>query len=148
MGQMTHTTQTTIATTNNIHISDTEKRIIEFSVLVHQHTSSDIPNSIAIAQALLESDLGRSDVALRTNNLFGIKSGKNYRQYESVLESIIDHSRFLSHYYPLALGKNWQHWTTWCKGYGGAGYWAHVKKYIEIHRLWRFDSPYRFSWKA
>ena len=38
------------------------------------------PN-IVLAQAKLESNLGKSDVAQRTNNLFGLRKGKKYRRF-------------------------------------------------------------------
>lgn len=75
--------------------------------------------SVTIAQAILESDWGRSDLAKNANNLFGIKnsldwegetytkstweqkpSGEKYqinaafRKYPSIKESIIDHDNF------------------------------------------------------
>lgn len=75
--------------------------------------------SITIAQAILESNWGKSSLALEANNLFGIKassdwsgevykkatkeqekSGRvytieaNFRKYGSMVESIIDHDKF------------------------------------------------------
>ena len=38
------------------------------------------PN-IVLAQAKLESSLGKSEVAKRTNNLFGLRKGKRYRKF-------------------------------------------------------------------
>ena len=38
------------------------------------------PN-IVLAQAKLESNLGKSEVAKRTNNLFGLRKGKRYRRF-------------------------------------------------------------------
>ncbi|MBQ8968796.1 MAG: glucosaminidase domain-containing protein [Bacteroidaceae bacterium] len=70
-----------------------------------------IPASITLAQALLESAAGKSDLAVRANNHFGIKVGMNwtgpyvvksddhpndkFRKYKSVAESYEDHSQFL-----------------------------------------------------
>ena len=72
--------------------------------------------SITIAQAILESDFGRSELSLKGNNLFGIKADANYkgdyisfktqefhntiinanfRKYKSIDESIKDHGEFL-----------------------------------------------------
>jgi LysM repeat protein len=78
-----------------------------------------IPASIKLAQGLLESDAGRSDLATKANNHFGIKCGNDwdgktfskidddrdifgrpipscFRHYKSAEESFIAHSEFLS----------------------------------------------------
>ncbi len=77
-----------------------------------------IPASIKMAQAILESNAGRSDLARHANNHFGIKcgsrwSGKGYkkkdddrhrgrlvkscfRRYQEAEDSFIDHSEFLT----------------------------------------------------
>lgn len=70
-----------------------------------------IPASITLAQGLLESRAGKSYLAMRGNNHFGIKchsswQGKSvqfddtlrhtcYRQYSNAEDSFLDHSRFL-----------------------------------------------------
>lgn len=72
--------------------------------------------SITIAQAILESNFGQSELSLQANNLFGIKVGVNwdgeaitvattegyntevmdtFRSYGSFKESLIDHGEFL-----------------------------------------------------
>lgn len=73
--------------------------------------------SITIAQAILESNFGKSELSLEANNLFGIKVGLNwegeaitvstmegyntevmddFRSYDSVSDSLIDHGHFLA----------------------------------------------------
>ncbi len=80
---------------------------------------SGIPSSVTLAQAILESDWGRSRLAREAKNLFGIKAHKNpgtaglyristwevfrgisvitpdvFRAYHSFADSIIDHGRW------------------------------------------------------
>lgn len=85
--------------------------------VIEMHRSG-IPASITLAQALHESGVGNSDLAIYANNHFGIKcksywQGKTYkhrdddydaqgnlikscfRSYESVIDSYVDHSNFL-----------------------------------------------------
>ena len=70
-----------------------------------------IPASITLAQGLLESGAGRSSLATKANNHFGIKVSSDwngpyvvrpddgprdkFRKYSSVRESYEDHSKFL-----------------------------------------------------
>lgn len=70
-----------------------------------------VPASITLAQGILESNAGRSMLATKANNHFGIKVGSNwtgpyvlkdddarnekFRKYNTVVESYEDHSLFL-----------------------------------------------------
>jgi len=49
-----------------------------------------------LAQAILESDYGRSNLARRKNNHFGIRRGKKYVAFKSVEECYDAHGRILS----------------------------------------------------
>lgn len=121
-----------------------------------------IPASITLAQGILESSAGRSLLAKKANNHFGIKcydgwSGasikkdddkKNecFKKYKSVVESYEDHSYFLKrdryqHLYKLK--KN--DYKGWANGLQKAGY-ATNKSYakqlisiIERYKLYEFD---------
>lgn len=82
----------------------------ELAVMEMQRTG--VPASITLAQACLESANGNSELSRKSNNHFGIKckttwTGKRayhdddernecFRKYNSVEESFIDHSNFLS----------------------------------------------------
>ncbi|MBQ7632301.1 MAG: glucosaminidase domain-containing protein [Paludibacteraceae bacterium] len=80
-------------------------------VAVQQQVDYGIPASITMAQALLESDAGRSELAVEAKNHFGVKcnndwmggvyyhddetQGECFRQYGDAAESFKDHSLFL-----------------------------------------------------
>lgn len=79
---------------------------------VDEMKRTGIPASITLAQGILESDCGNSDLAVLANNHFGIKchsdwQGKTmhkdddrrdecFRSYDSAAESFRDHSDFLT----------------------------------------------------
>ena len=108
---------------------------------------SGIPASIKLAQALVESDAGRSVLAKRANNHFGIKckswwTGGQYfyadddrdargrltascfRIYDSAEESFIDHSAFLrnSERYARLFEVPITDYQSWAEGLQACGY--------------------------
>ena len=107
-----------------------------------------IPASITLAQGMLESGNGNSDLAVYANNHFGIKchdwTGKEiyhdddeedecFRKYKSDLESFIDHSEFLvskSRYADLFKLKE-DDYKAWARGLKKAGY-ATSNKYADL----------------
>ena len=80
-------------------------------VAVRKMKEHGIPASITLAQGILESAAGTSDLAVKANNHFGIKCHKSwegktfrkdddsknecFRKYKSSIESFEDHSQFL-----------------------------------------------------
>lgn len=122
-----------------------------------------IPASITLAQGLLESGFGKGELALKTNNHFGIKchtgwqgdydfhdddeKGECFRKYNHPMYSYRDHSIFLtgrSRYEFLFNFKNTDY-KKWAHGLRKAGY-ATDKKYpqklislIERYDLSKFD---------
>lgn len=76
-------------------------------IAVAEMYRTGIPASIKLAQGFLESGFGNSELAVRANNLFGIKGvfswdgdyyeykGSNYRKYNNADQSFIDHSEYL-----------------------------------------------------
>jgi flagellum-specific peptidoglycan hydrolase FlgJ/LysM repeat protein len=109
-----------------------------------------VPASIVLAQGVLESAAGTSDLATAANNHFGIKcsgswNGKTYkkkdddrdadgniiescfRSYESVEESFIDHGQFLrdprkSTRYGFLFNLDRTDYKGWARGLQSAGY--------------------------
>lgn len=127
-----------------------------------------IPASIKLAQGLLESGNGKSELAIRANNHFGIKcngewKGKSirkdddekeecFRVYNSAEESYRDHSEFLKRKRYEALFKlDRSDYKGWAQGLKDAGY-ATNPKYpellvgiIERYQLYRFDEK-DYAW--
>ncbi|MGJ8761582.1 MAG: glucosaminidase domain-containing protein [Polaribacter sp.] len=122
-----------------------------------------IPASITLAQGILESGRGRSELALKSNNHFGIKchsewqgqrvyhdddhKGECFRKYQYVESSYDDHSAFLTQRrrYAFLFDYDSDDYKGWAKGLRRAGY-ATDKKYpnklikiIEDYRLHEFD---------
>ena len=122
-----------------------------------------IPASITLAQGILESGNGRSELASKSNNHFGIKchrgwnggrvyhdddeKGECFRKYKYVQTSYEDHSKFLTgrKRYAGLFKLRKSDYKGWAKGLKKAGY-ATDKKYpkklikiIEDYRLYEFD---------
>ena len=112
-----------------------QKYISKYSDLAIQHQKKyRIPASITLAQGLLESGAGQSDLARRSNNHFGIKChsdwrggrvyhdddlrGECFRKYKRVEDSYDDHSRFLAERsrYERLFKLNIKDYKGWAKG--------------------------------
>ncbi|MEA1886538.1 MAG: glucosaminidase domain-containing protein [Bacteroidota bacterium] len=99
-----------------------------------------VPASITLAQAVIESDCGRSRLARKANNHFGIKchndwkGGRIYhdddrrnecfRRYNKVIESYEDHSDFLRQgsRYKFLFDLRQDDYKGWARGLKWAGY--------------------------
>ena len=135
-----------------------ERHKLKANLLEH---STGVPTSVQLAQAIIESGGGRSNIAKRAKNHFGIKCGDNWtgqtyevfkkdssgqaillacwRSYSNVGDSYLDHACFLSDYYGNAAGQNWRFWVRNCQGYGGPGYWREVGRVINLYKLYKYD---------
>jgi LysM repeat protein len=124
----------------------------------------NIPASITIAQGMLESGMGKSKLAVKANNHFGIKchkdwKGKTYRKddekrrecfrkYNSAKESFKDHSIFLSqrNRYKFLFNYKISDYKSWARGLRKAGYSTNYRypklliAIIEEHELYKFDN--------
>jgi LysM repeat protein len=131
-------------------------------IAVEQMRTYKIPASITLAQGILESGAGRSALALRSNNHFGIKCGSSwkgkttkhdddkrnecFRVYSSPEESYVDHSKFLlkARYTPL-FQLNPLDYKGWARGLKACGYATspvYAKKLIELidtYELYLYD---------
>lgn len=132
-------------------------------VAVKEMYRSGVPASITLAQGLLESRYGQSELAVNGNNHFGIKchdwSGKKmyhdddrkgecFRVYPSAVESFSDHSDFLRYrdrYKPL-FNNDVTDYKAWAHGLKKAGYAtdpaypSKLIKLIEDYHLDKYDS--------
>lgn len=127
-------------------------------IAIEEMHRTGIPASIKLAQGLLESSWGQSDLAVHANNHFGIKCGGDwqgsryfkldddkdsmgkaiescFRQFSSAKESYIAHSEFLTNPAKISrYGFLFQYPTTdyvsWAKGLQFSGY-ATDKKYAD-----------------
>lgn len=122
---------------------------------------SGVPAYITLAQGILESNSGRSPLALRCNNHFGVKcqstkckkghcenftddSHKDFfRNYETVLDSYKHHGRFLSRMkrYKKLFKLDRDDYKGWAQGLQDAGYATDPQyaskliRLIESHKL-------------
>ncbi len=138
---------------------------------IEQMVKYKIPASITLAQGVLESGAGNSELAQKSNNHFGIKcngwTGRKayhdddarnecFRAYDNVYESYRDHSIFLttSQRYRRLFDLKTTDYKGWAKGLKACGY-ATSPTYatklidiIEVYQLYRFDTakkPVKFQ---
>ena len=141
-----------------------EKYIKTYSDLAVQHQKKyKIPASITLAQGLLESGAGQSDLARRSNNHFGIKChsdwrggrvyhdddlrGECFRKYKRVEDSYEDHSKFLLRSrYERLFDLKITDYKGWARGLQKCGYAtdrAYANKLIKViedYELYRYDT--------
>ena len=132
---------------------------------VSEMQRTGIPASIKLAQALLESANGNSDLAVAANNHFGIKchsswTGRTilkdddakdecFRVYRTVYDSYKDHSAFLvnGRRYAFLFELSPTDYKAWARGLSKAGYATNPNyaplliRIIEDNELYKFDQP-------
>jgi LysM repeat protein len=136
---------------------------------IKEMSRSGIPASIKMAQACLESANGKSELARKSNNHFGIKckndwrgqkiyyddDRKNecFRKYRSIEDSYIDHTNFLmlNSRYAFLFELPRDDYKGWARGLKKAGY-ATARYYdrqlidiIEKYKLYRLDHKETFQ---
>lgn len=132
-------------------------------IAIEQMQRWKIPASITLAQGLLESGAGQSELTRKGNNHFGIKchgwggaavyhddDQRNdcFRAYASAYDSFEDHSRFLSsgQRYQSLFKLKLTDYKGWAKGLKAAGY-ATNPQYadrlidiIQCYKLYQYDN--------
>lgn len=129
-----------------------------------------IPASITLAQGLLESGAGKSELARESNNHFGIKCGGDwrgktvshdddargecFRAYKHPKDSYEDHSKFLvgRPRYASLFKLKITDYKGWARGLKKAGY-ATNPRYadqligiIELYELYKYDEKNYLKW--
>ncbi len=124
-----------------------------------------IPASITLAQGILESGAGTSELAINANNHFGIKCGSSwsgetflkdddtvkecFRKYPSIDDCYNDHSLFLTSNkrYESLFENSSDDYISWAKGLQDAGYATNPEyskilvRIIEEYELYSYDKP-------
>lgn len=141
-----------------------EKYVAKFSALaVNEMYRTGVPASITLAQGLLESRYGLSELVEKGNNHFGIKCngwtgrkvyhdddhrGECFRAYDSSEQSFRDHSDFLRtrDRYKFLFDYKPTDYKAWAYGLKKAGYAtdpaypAKLIKLIEDYKLYQYDT--------
>ena len=154
--------------TINVEAQKKNARYVEYinqyaTLAVEQMREHKIPASITLAQGLLESGAGLSELARKSNNHFGIKCGSSwsgrkvyhdddarnecFRAYKHPRDSYEDHSAFLKRgaRYAFLFRLDLTDYKGWARGLKKAGY-ATDPSYanrlitiIEDYELYKYD---------
>lgn len=155
----------TFANSNFVTEDDRQLFINRFvDIAVEEMGRTGIPASIKLAQAIVESGWGQGTIAEEANNFFCIKCYNGwqgptfkewddekekscFRKYETVIQSFIDHSAFLTdnpRYAPL-FSIDRTDYKAWAYGLKKCGYATNVAyadkliRIIEDYGLWVYD---------
>ena len=132
-------------------------------IAVEKMRSDKIPASITLAQGILESAAGKSDLAINANNHFGIKCGGKwngntyskdddkkdecFRKYDTPEQSYADHTLFLkAPRYAELFSFEITDYRAWAHGLKNAGYATNPQyaerliRIIEDYELMRYDT--------
>lgn len=119
------------------------------AIAIEEMKRSGVPASITLAQGILETDAGKSDLVLSSNNHFGIKcksiwkgekvyhdddsKGECFRKYPKAEDSYMDHSDYLRSgtRYASLFKLDAENYKGWAKGLKAAGY-ATNPRYADI----------------
>lgn len=132
-------------------------------IAISEMKRTGIPASITLAQGLLETESGNSELVKKSNNHFGIKCKSNwsgesvshdddapgecFRKYNNATDSYYDHSNFLrgSSRYAFLFQLNPMDYKGWAYGLKKAGYATNPRypqiliKHIEENNLHQYD---------
>jgi hypothetical protein len=135
---------------------------------IEQMKKYRIPASITLAQGVFESGAGKSELAVRGNNHFGIKcngwTGRRtfhdddernecFRAYDNAKQSFEDHSKFLTgnKRYKELFKLDITDYKGWAKGLKAAGYATNPQypqkliSLIELYKLYEYDNAKKYD---
>ncbi len=125
-----------------------------------------VPASISLAQGILETGSGTSELCTQANNHFGIKCKKEwtgetflhdddrrnecFRKYKSAKDSYIDHSNFLRDraHYRFLFDLEPTDYQAWCKGLRKAGYATNPKYAVRLIQLIEKYNLQQYTYEA
>jgi LysM repeat protein len=141
-----------------------EEYVAQFKeVAINEMKRSGVPASITLAQGILESESGNSELVKKSNNHFGIKcksnwsgdsvthdddaAGECFRAYNNAGDSYRDHSDFLlaNKRYSTLFNLDPTDYAGWARGLKKAGYATNPQypqlliKYIELYNLQQYS---------
>ncbi len=145
-------------------LTDTQLYINQYAkIAIEEMEIYKIPASITLAQGILESSSGNSELTKKSNNHFGIKchqkwtgartyhdddeEGECFRVYKEAASSFKDHSEFLNgrRRYSFLFNLDKGDYVSWARGLRQAGY-ATDNQYpqkliriIERYKLYQYD---------
>ena len=129
------------------------------TLAIEEMIRTGVPASIKIAQGIIETKAGKSELVIRSNNHFGIKCKSNwsgekvfhdddergecFRKYSTARDSYVDHSDFLKSQprYSFLFNYDKNDYAAWAWGLKQAGYATNpayaqtLIKYIEQYNL-------------
>ena len=137
-------------------------------IAIEQMQKWKIPASITLAQGILESGAGNSELAVKGNNHFGIKchgwdgatmyhnddaNGECFRVYVNAYDSFEDHSIFLAkrERYSQLFRLKLTDYQGWARGLKAAGYATNPKyanmliELIQLYKLYRYDTEKQYD---
>lgn len=169
------TSRSTVSTQNRVNVPLTGNPAHDYiniyrDIAIREMKRTGVPASITLAQGMIESNYGKSELTLRANNHFGIKChnwngpvvyhdddrrNECFRKYNDPDESFRDHSEFLrtGSRYSFLFDLPADDYKAWARGLKKAGYATNpdyanmlIRK-IEEENLAVYDKGYIPAWQ-
>lgn len=131
-----------------------------------EQVRTGVPASVSLAQGILETGSGKSELCKEANNHFGIKCKKEwtgdtylhdddkrhecFRKYKSAKDSYVDHSNFLTTraHYEFLFSLEPTDYKAWCNGLRKAGYATNPKYAVRLIDLIEKYNLQQYTYEA